>query len=78
MTIPLTFHMLIMDDQSSNLRACYRILEDKVINTLHTCVGDRQRIGVVRDEAIAFMAVIGQVRHRLQKKKILTFAHVNS
>jgi hypothetical protein len=41
-------------DQTSNLRACYRILEDGVTTALRTRVGDRQRLGSVRDDVLSF------------------------
>ena len=48
-------------DLASNLRAAYRILEDRVSAALRTRIGDRQRLGTVRDNGLAFMAVIGDV-----------------
>jgi len=54
-------------DQASNLRAAYRILEDRVGGALRTRIGDSQRLSVMRNDALAFMAVIGNVRHQARK-----------
>ena len=48
-------------DQASNLHATYRILEDRVSATLQTQIGDCQRLGTVRDNGLAFMAMIRDV-----------------
>ena len=57
-----------MDNPTVNLRACYRILEDKVETTLRIRSGDQGVLGAVRDEVLAFMAVITEVRHTLMGK----------
>jgi hypothetical protein len=48
-------------DQSSTLRTCYRKLEDRVLTALRTRIGDRQRLGVIRDDALMFITVMDEV-----------------
>ena len=56
-----------MDDQTSSLRACYRILEDKVTTTLQIRTGDQAVLGAVQDEALTFVGVIEEVCRILGK-----------
>lgn len=48
-------------NQASNLRACYRILEDRVTTALQTRIGDHLRLGDVRDDALAFEDAVNGV-----------------
>jgi hypothetical protein len=54
-----------MDDRIANLRACYRILEDKVETTLRIRSGDQASLSAMRDETLALVAVITEVNHHL-------------
>jgi hypothetical protein len=50
-------------DTLSNLRAAYRVLEDRVATALQTQIGDSQRLGIARDEALTLRGAIEDVRH---------------
>ena len=54
-------------DQASNLRAAYRILEDRVEGVLRVQIGDRRRLSAMRNDVLAFMAAIGNVCHQARK-----------
>lgn len=49
-------------DQASNLRACYRILEDKTKKALQTQIGDHQRLSAIRDDVLMFGEITSGVR----------------
>ena len=53
-------HNLPMD-QLSNLRVAYRILEDGTERALRTQIGDHQRLGYARDDALRLSLFINEV-----------------
>ncbi|KAF9779578.1 hypothetical protein BJ322DRAFT_1113378 [Thelephora terrestris] len=56
--VPITSSSATGMDQVSNLRVCYRILEDRTITALQTQAGDSQRLRSLRDDAIVFMVAV--------------------
>ena len=48
-------------NQASNLRACYRILKDRVTTALQTRIGDHLRLGDVRDDVLTFEDAVNGV-----------------
>lgn len=63
----------IIMDQTSKLRACYRILEDNVSTALRTRIGDRERLRPVRDDGLLFMALMEEVSNSAQKVNMLLY-----
>jgi hypothetical protein len=50
-----------MADLINNLRAAYRVLEDRVIRSLRTQLGDAVRLGEQRAQAMQFLQAAEQV-----------------
>jgi len=53
--------LLAMADPINNLRAAYRVLEDRVIRSLRTQLGDAVRLGEQRAQAMQFLQAAEQV-----------------
>lgn len=49
-------------DVLSNIRAAYRVLEDRVTTALRTQIGDFERLRVTQDDVLALRGAIGEVR----------------
>jgi hypothetical protein len=49
-----------MSNQLDNLRAAYRVLEDRVIRSLRTQMGDAVRLGEQRSQALQFLQAAEQ------------------
>jgi hypothetical protein len=52
---------LSLMDVTSNLRRCYRLLEDNARLAFNTRTGDSQRLSALQNDALEFTAVINDV-----------------
>jgi hypothetical protein len=53
-----------MSDQLNNIRAAYRVLENRVISALRTQLGDQLRLAAVTAQALALASAAEQVSLR--------------
>jgi hypothetical protein len=53
-----------MSDQLSNIRAAYRVLENRVVSALRTQLGDQLRLAAVTAQALALASAAEQVSLR--------------
>ena len=55
---------LFMSDQLNNIRAAYRVLENRVVSALRTQLGDQLRLAAVTAQALALASAAEQVSLR--------------
>jgi hypothetical protein len=53
-----------MSDQLNNIRAAYRVLENRVVSALRTQLGDQLRLAAVTAQALALASAAEQVSLR--------------
>jgi hypothetical protein len=53
-----------MSDQLNNIRAAYRVLENRVVSALRTQLGDQLRLATVTAQALALASAAEQVSLR--------------
>ncbi|KIM72386.1 hypothetical protein PILCRDRAFT_16180 [Piloderma croceum F 1598] len=65
-----------MSDQLSNIRAAYRVLENRVVSALRTQLGDQLRLAAVTAQALALASAAEQMDHLLLSSN--AFAQVDT